>query len=187
VTEIQVITKAQTGDEDAFRQLVEMHQLKVYHLLLGMVQDEYEAQELTQITFVKAWHGLSRFRCDSSFWTWLYRIAYHSALDYLRGKKIRKVIFRDKERIPDKHGDPLESIIISDQKREILSTLQELPVHQRTAIVLYYFQGLSYEAIVEVTGRKLDTIRSDLHRGKAGLKLKLLRKWSEDDEQDRYG
>jgi RNA polymerase sigma-70 factor (ECF subfamily) len=97
------------------------------------------------------------------------------------------VIFRDKERIPDKHGDPLESIIISDQKREILSTLQELPVHHRTAIVLYYFQGLSYEAIAEVTGRKLDTIRSDLHRGKAGLKQKLLRKWSEDGEQGRYG
>lgn len=187
MTESQAIIKAQSGDGEAFQWLVEAHQQKIFHLLLGMVHDEQHAQELTQITFIKAWHGLSRFRQEASFWTWLYRIAYRAALDYFRAKKIREVFLSNKEHRPDDRADPFEAVLINDQKRDLLLTLQEIPLHQRTAVILYYFQGLSYEKIAEVTGRKIDTIRSDLHRGKAGLKQKLLLKWGETYEKSRYG
>lgn len=168
--EAEWIIRAQSGDHDAFRWLVEENQSKVYHLLLGMLRDEHLAQELTQMTFVKAWKSLGSFRHRAGFWTWLYRIAYHLAMDHHRASRFETVALESQDGLMDGQADPLETALSRDRSRMLLAALQQLPIHQRTAVVLFYFQGMTYEAIAEITGRKLDTIRSDLFRGKARLK-----------------
>jgi RNA polymerase sigma-70 factor (ECF subfamily) len=177
LNEEQLIIRAKTGDEGAFKELVETHQTKVYHLLLGILRDEYAAEEVAVETFVKAWKNISGFRLEATFWTWLYRIAYRSAIDYLRHQEREKKLCVLQENIITNSVEPLELIIEKKRNKDLMQTLQELPFHQRTAIILYYFQGLSYQEIVQVTHRPLGTIRSDLHRGKRKLKELLMEKW----------
>ncbi|HHU52352.1 MAG TPA: sigma-70 family RNA polymerase sigma factor [Firmicutes bacterium] len=186
MTETQLIKRAQNGDEDAFRELVETHQSKVYHLLLGMLRSPEVAGDLTQETFIKAWKSLSRFRLDSTFWTWLYRIAYRSALDYIKLKKLDLTYLAEEELNlqAEEKAEPLAAVLAKDRTQELFSALQELSFNNRVAIVLYYFQGLSYKEIAAVTKRRLGSIRTDLHRGKTKLRQILCRRWGLPDETE---
>lgn len=187
--EALLISKAQARDEEAFRILVERHQSKVYHLLLGMLRDEDQAQELTQETFVKAWKGLPAFRGDSTLWTWLYRIAYHTALDFLRKKKRQEdlvVLEETGGELPKgPENDPLELVIKRDKEEDLHQALSRLSFRQRAVLILYYFQGLSYREIAAVTRRPLGSIRADLHRGKERLRQLIIKKWGLRDAETR--
>ncbi len=187
--EATLISRAKNKDEDAFRILVELHQSKVYHLLLGMVRDEDQAQELTQETFVKAWKGLPSFRGDSTVWTWLYRIAYRTALDYLRKKKRQAdLVFLEDNcgELPEEtENEPLAIVIKHDKAEDLHQALAQLSFSQRAVLVLYYFQGLSYREIAAVTSRPLGTIRADLHRGKEKLRKMITKKWGLKDADVR--
>lgn len=184
-----LVNKAKDRDEEAFRVLVERHQSKVYHLLLGMLHDEDQAQELTQETFVKAWKGLPAFRGESTLWTWLYRIAYHTALDYLRKRKRQEdlVVLEDNNgELPKGPGnDPLELVIKKDKEEDLHQAIARLSFRQRAVLILYYFQGLSYREIAAVTRRPLGSIRADLHRGKEKLRKMIIKKWGLKDAEMR--
>ncbi|HEY8344920.1 MAG TPA: RNA polymerase sigma factor [Bacillota bacterium] len=187
MTETQLIKRAQNGDEDAFRELVETHQSKVYHLLLGMLRSPEVACDLTQETFIKAWKNLTHFRLGSTFWTWLYRIAYRSALDYIKLKKLDLTYLAEEElnlQAEEKKAEPLAVVLAKTRNQELFSALQELSFNNRVAIVLYYFQGLSYKEIASVTKRRLGSIRTDLHRGKNKLREILCRRWGVPDETE---
>ena len=188
-SEAALIIKAKGKDEEAFRSLVELHQSKVYHLLLGMLRNEDQAQELTQETFVKAWKGLSSFRGDSTVWTWLYRIAYYTALDYFRKQKREAEIlsFEEKgwELMGENDNEPLEVAIRKDKEQALHKAMTRLSFAQRTVLILYYFQGLSYREIAAVTHRPLGTIRADLHRGKEKLREIITKKWGLKDADAR--
>ena len=183
LTETQLIKKAQAGEEEAFRELVDTHQSKVYNLLLGMLRSPELADDITQETFIKAWKNLPRFRLESSFWTWLYRIAYRSALDYLKLRKLEVGYLAEEDQNLGgaNEDEPLEIIMKKNKKQELIGALQELSFHKRAAIILYYFQGLSYNEISAVTKRRLGSIRTDLHRGKIKLREILCRKWGLQD------
>lgn len=187
--EALLVSKAQAHDEEAFRALVELHKAKVYHLLLGMLRDEDQAQELTQETFVKAWKGLPAFRGDSTLWTWLYRIAYHTALDHLRKKKRQDdlVVFAETgtELPREPANDPLELVIKRDKEEDLHQALARLSFRQRAVLILYYFQGLTYREIAAVTRRPLASIRADLHRGKEKLRRMIIKKWGLWDAETR--
>lgn len=187
--EALLVSKAKARDGEAFRALVEMHQSKVYHLLLGMLRDEDQAQELTQETFVKAWKGLPTFRGDSTLWTWLYRIAYHTALDYLRKRKRQEdLVLLEESGVELPKGtqnDPLELVIKRDKEEDLHQALARLSFRQRAVLILYYFQGLSYREIAAVTRRPLGSIRADLHRGKEKLRQMIIKKWGLKDAETR--
>ena len=183
--ENQLIIKAQNGDNEAFRELVETHQSKVYHLLLGFLRDEYAAEEVAVETFVKAWRHLSSFRLEATFWTWLYGIAYRSAIDYKRRQDPEKNLCLLEENLVSEKAGPLDLIIEKDRNKDLLKALQKISFQQRAAIILYYFQGLSYQEIADITKRPIGTIRADLHRGKKRLKEILTGKWREDGESKR--
>ena len=85
--EAQLVTASKQGDQDAFAQLVQQHQRRVFNLVFRMLQEYEEANEVTQETFLAAWQGLPSFRGDARFSTWLYRIAYNCALKQLEQRK----------------------------------------------------------------------------------------------------
>lgn len=185
VDEIQLITRAKNNDHDAFKALMESHQAKVYHLLLGFLRDEHAAEEVTVETFIKAWRNLANFRLKSTFWTWLYRIAYRAAIDYQRRRAQEKNLTFFEENMVSKAAEPLEVIITKDRNRDLREALQKIPFPQRAAIILYYFQGLSYQEIGCIMQRPLGTIRADLHRGKKRLKKLLTLQWRDDDGKEK--
>src|SRR3954451_18202785 len=88
----ELVSASQSGDQDAFAQLVQRHQRRVFNLVFRMLQQYEEANEITQETFLAAWQGLPSFRGDARFSTWLYRIAYNCALKQLEQRKRDKAL-----------------------------------------------------------------------------------------------
>lgn len=187
--ETALVNRAKAGDEEAFRLIVELNQSKVYHLLLGMVRNEDQAQELTQETFVKAWKGLAAFRGESTVWTWLYRIAYYTALDHLRkSKRQTELVFLEEtggELTGEQENEPLALVLKRDREEDLHEALARLSLPQRAVLILYYFQGLSYREIAAITRRPLGTIRAELHRGKEKLRKMIIKKWGLNDVESR--
>lgn len=180
--EAELITLAQSGDDRAFEELVQSHQTKVYHLLLGLVHDQGMAEELTQEAFIRAWRHIKGFKFRSGFWTWIYRIAYRIALDYIKLKSIRPLIMYEWETSAAVAAEPMETVLQQEREAGLLSALQELPFPQRAALILYYFEGYSYQEIAWITRRRIGTVRTDLHRGKNRLRQLLVEKWGFDNE-----
>ncbi|HOQ24234.1 MAG TPA: sigma-70 family RNA polymerase sigma factor [Bacillota bacterium] len=183
--DLDLVLRAQAGDERAFETLVEHYHIKVFHLLLGLVRDHGVAEELTQEALVRAWRYLKGFKFRSGFWTWLYRIAYRIALDYMRLKSLRPYFFDEWEPPADVTAEPVEYVLQKEREKKLLAALQELPLPQRAALILYFFEGLSYQEIAWITRRRIGTVRTDLHRGKKRLRQLLVEKWGFNNEGEQ--
>lgn len=181
MTEHEIVRAAQSGDDEAFRILVERHHTRIYNLLIGMVHQADIADELTQETFVKAWRSLRGFRMRSSFWTWIYRIAYRIGVDYIRSMRGCPIALME-DAVADSWNDgPFKAVEARDLRTALWEALSALTLQQRTAIILYFFHGLSYKEIAKVMQRQLGTVRTDLHRGKQQLRIILEQRWGIDE------
>ena len=170
------IERFKKGDLSAFEGIVRSHQDRIYNLCRYMLQNPRDAQDAAQDVFIKAYKGLKDFRPDSSFYTWIYRIAVTTCLDYKRRSR------RDSLR-----HEPLDEDLPSDapfpdqlyESRESLEAiqrvLQNLPNKLRAAIVLREVEGLSYVEIAEVLHISLGTVRSRISRAREELR-RLLKK-----------
>jgi len=172
----QWVTLAKRGDQDAFRHLVEMYQGRIYALCYGMLQNREEALDVVQESFVKAWKSLKRFKEESSFYTWLYRIASNMCLDYLR-KRARRGIHEsldvdlndphqtDKKMtrdVEDESADPVKPIDSANLGKAIQWAIRQLPSDQQTVIVLREIEGLSYSEIAKTMKIRVGTVMSRL-------------------------
>jgi RNA polymerase sigma-70 factor (ECF subfamily) len=171
------------GDVLGFEQIVRHYSGMVFSLAARLV-GPMDAEDVVQETFLRAWHGLERFRGESSLKTWLYAIALNRARAR-HGRLARlKAVFtqgRTKEDDPfaslDDAADPAlspeENTLITERRRRLREALRTLPDEFRTAVVLRDLEGLSYEEVAGVLGVPLGTVRSRLARGRALLKEKL--------------
>src|SRR5438094_3949126 len=89
VSELDLVRRCQAGDTDAFDELVTRYRTRVFGMIYNMVHSEQDAWDLAQDSFVKAWKSIKRFRGQSSFYTWIYRIVMNVTIDWLRKKQIR--------------------------------------------------------------------------------------------------
>jgi RNA polymerase sigma-70 factor, ECF subfamily len=160
------------GDPSAYRGLVERYQGRVYALICGMVRDREEARDLTQDAFIKAYKNLDRFRLESSFYTWLYRIAMNVAIDHIRKMKKRKheafdegIAARDGDgAIAAAHdrGNPDKALGRKQLSAQIFDALDKLSPDHRQVIVLREIEGLSYKEIAETMEIAEGTVMSRL-------------------------
>ncbi|MBV8821980.1 MAG: sigma-70 family RNA polymerase sigma factor [Ktedonobacteraceae bacterium] len=169
--DVELVAASMDGDQDAFAQLVQRHQRRVFNLVFRMVQKYEEADEITQETFLAAWQGLPSFRGDARFSTWLYRIAYNCSLKQLEQSKrdkalqaaIQSRIELDKQVQAEAHD--CQTLV-----REQLSTL---PAKYRVVLILRHLQEMTYEEIAEILTMPIGTIKTHLFRARNLLKERL--------------
>jgi RNA polymerase sigma-70 factor (ECF subfamily) len=179
----RAVSRFLAGDVLGFEQIVRHYSGMVFSLAARLV-GPMDAEDIVQETFLRAWHGLERFRGESSLKTWLYAIALNRArARHGRLARLRAVFTqgRTKEDDPfaslDNAADPAlspeENTLITERRRRLREALRTLPDEFRTAVVLRDLEGLSYEEVAGVLGVPIGTVRSRLARGRALLKEKL--------------
>ncbi len=181
-TDEELIARVQRGDKKAFDLLVLRYQHKVTNLVSRYIRDHSEALDVTQEAFIKAYRALPKFRGDSAFYTWLYRIAINTAKNYLVAQSRRPTNSGIDAEIAEQieGGDRLkeqatpENQLLKDEIAETVSrAMDELPEDLRTAITLRELEGLSYEEIARAMSCPIGTVRSRIFRAREAIDAKL--------------
>lgn len=178
----QLVERVQKGDRRAFDLLVLKYQHKVLSLVKRFVNDAFEAQDITQEAFVKAYRALPNFRGDSQFYTWLYRIAVNTAKNHLvsRGRKTPThdidpedaEIFAMDESFKD--IETPERLIQRDQLQEVVfDAIEALPDDLKRALKLRELEGMSYEEIALEMSCPIGTVRSRIFRARESVEKKM--------------
>ncbi len=178
--DLAAVEDARAGETGAFETLVLRYQARIVNYASALAHDAGAAEDIAQETFVRAWRALGRFRGDSSFRTWLYRIATNVARTHLdqRGRRSR-VVDRslDDENevlqagdVPSATPDPEATLVT---REAIDRALAELPDELRLTLVLRDVQGLDYKEIAAVTGAPMGTVESRIFRARRHLRAQL--------------
>ena len=182
--EQELVRRAAAGDPDAFEKLVLTYEKQIYNLALRMTANPDDAMDLSQETFLRAWRGLSSYRFDSAFSTWLYRLASNVCIDFLRRQKKQKVVplyhtdDEDAERelsLPQPGPGPEEQILQQMEQEQVAKALTQLEPEYREALVLCVVNGLSYTEIARILGVKEGTVKSRIARAREKMR-KLVQK-----------
>jgi RNA polymerase sigma-70 factor, ECF subfamily len=174
----ELVAASRSGDQDAFAQLVQRHQRRVFNLIYRMLQQYEEANEITQETFLAAWQGLASFRGDARFSTWLYRIAYNCCMKQLEQRKRDKAlqVAMQAEHMLDHQnveGRATAEIEARDCQKLVREHLSMLPAKYRVVLVLRHLQEMTYEEMAEILMMPIGTIKTHLFRARNLLKERL--------------
>ena len=181
-TDIQLVKRVQKGDKGAFDLLVLKYQHKIVNLVMRYVRDPELALDITQDAFIKAYRALPRFRGDSAFYTWLYRIAVNTAKNHLAAQRRRPMDIELDLQDPEqydlhaklKETDTPEGVTISHEVQKILErAIASLPEDLRTAIILRELDGMSYEEIAQTMDCPVGTVRSRIFRARDAIGKKV--------------
>ncbi len=176
-TDQQLVQRSQRGDLRAFDLLVLKYQGRIAALVSRYVSDAGEVEDVTQEAFIKAYRALGKFRGDSAFYTWLYRIAANAAKNHLVAKGRRPgadATIEDAEGFDEggllsESASP-EALAMGEELAEVVeSALNELPDELKAALMLREFDGLSYDDIADVLGCPVGTVRSRIFRAREAI------------------
>ncbi|ANO51110.1 RNA polymerase sigma factor RpoE [Woeseia oceani] len=182
VTDAQLVKRVQKGDKGAFDLLVLKYQHKIVNLVMRYVRDPDQALDITQEAFLKAYRALPRFRGDSAFYTWLYRIAVNTAKNYLAAQRRRPMDVELDMQDPEqydlhaklKETDTPEGVTLSQELNQTVErAIAALPDDLRTAIVLRELEGMSYEEIAQAMECPVGTVRSRIFRARDAISKKI--------------
>ena len=181
-TDQQLVARVQTGDSRAFDLLVLKYQHKIFSLIGRYVHDADEVQDVAQEAFIKAYRALPKFRGDSQFYTWLYRIAVNTAKNHLVSRSRRPpgsdVEVEDAEYYEGGAAlrdieTPETALFGAELKRVVEAAISDLPDDLRTAVTLREFDGLSYEDIADIMDCPVGTVRSRIFRAREAIDNKV--------------
>lgn len=179
-TEEQVLVmRAQRGDQEAFRVLVERYQKLVYTLALRLVSNPHDGEDVAQEAFLSAWKGLPKFRMDAKFSTWLYRLTVNAATDLLRRRQKEQThhSLEDEQQpvqVPDRTPGPEEQAQAAERRAILQRAIDSLTENHRKILLLREVNGLDYQEIGQVLELTPGTVKSRLARARRELRDKLL-------------
>lgn len=182
LNDLELIERLKTGDQQAFRAIVDSWKDMVYNTSLGIVQNAEDAEDVTQEVFVQVYESVNQFKGDSKFSTWLYRIAVTKSLDHLRKKKRKKrfafvqSLFGYNEEEVNHQPDFQHPGVTMENKENaavLFRAIEKLPDNQKTAFTLHKLEGLSYQEIAEIMETTVSSVESLMHRAKGNLKKYL--------------
>lgn len=176
-TDRQLVARVQHGERAAFDLLVIRYQSRVASIISRYIQDSQDVLDLTQESFVKAYRAIARFRGESAFYTWLYRIAVNTAKNHLESRSRRPqavMEVEDAEQLDAapglrELGSPERQLQRDQLQQAIDRALNELPEELRSALLLREFDGLSYEDIANVLECPIGTVRSRIFRARDAI------------------
>jgi RNA polymerase sigma-70 factor, ECF subfamily len=176
-TEASLVARAQAGDVGAFERLSGAYADRVFMLLLRLLGDRGEAEDVAQEVMLRAWQGIARFRGQSSYFTWLYRIAVNEANRALerRSRRLAGVaIGADELQLPAPAVlDPSRQAENSELRRALCQALARLPPSLRTALVLRDVEGLPTQEAAEIAGIGQAAFKSRLHQARLRVRTAL--------------
>lgn len=181
-TDQQLVARVQKGDSRAFDMLVLKYQHRIFALIGRYVRDADEVQDVAQEAFIKAYRALPRFRGDSAFYTWLYRIAINTAKNHLVSRSRRPpgsdVEIEDAEYYEAGGAlrdieNPENALFGAELKAVVEGAIGSLPDDLRTAVTLREFDGLSYEDIAEIMDCPVGTVRSRIFRAREAIDIQV--------------
>jgi len=177
---LELVAKARSGDEDAFRVLVERHSRGLFRVAFRMTGNETDAEDVVQESFLRAYRQLARFDARASFGTWLYRITVNCAVDLVRSRKRRGEL-----PVPELGADdPVRSLVCGDPapdrlalsgevRERVTGAMNELSAVERAAFVLRHFEGLPIEDISRVLGCNAGAAKHSVFRAVQKLRRAL--------------
>ena len=181
-TDKELVRRVKKGDRDAFDLLFSRYQHKILNLVSRYLRDPQDVEDVAQEAFIKAFRALPRFRGDSAFYTWLYRIAINTAKNHLvtRGRRPPGTDgdVEDAEHFDGndalRESESPESVLARDQlSAEIDGAIADLPDDLRSAVTLREFDGLSYEQIAEIMDCPVGTVRSRIFRARESIDKRI--------------
>jgi RNA polymerase sigma-70 factor (ECF subfamily) len=183
-SDMEVVRQVQAGDVAAFDRLITKYRERVFGIVYNMTANREDAADLTQDAFIKAFQSINRFSGQSSFFTWLYRIAINSTLSHLRKHRLRtffslETIDADTPvsreliaALTDKSGADRDTFV-RELKEKLNEAMQKLSIKHRTVVTLFEIDGLTHQEIAEVMDCSVGTVRSRLHYAKQLLQSEL--------------
>ena len=182
-TDRELVARAQQQDVAAYDELVRRYYKKIYALLYNMTSNKEDAEDLIQEVFVKAYSALARFKGDSSFYTWVYRIAVNRAINYVKRRNKRagtsldnvdSGIERDKAYVElSSKESPFRDATLSELQEKLNSALQKLSDKHRVVVVMHDIEGVPHDEIARVLGVSTGTVRSRLFYARQILQSEL--------------
>lgn len=194
--DLTLVKRVRSGDQRAFKLLVERYQRKVYGIALGMLKDREEAMDVAQEAFVKVHRYLDHFKGDASFYTWLYRITVNVCIDVIRKRGSAKgeaVEFDDAMQLDTAEAttlgtlgsrlgtNPQKSALRRELAEKIQEALEQVPEKHRAILLLREIEGMSYEELAKVLQIPKGTVMSRLFHARAKVQ-KILSDYLELDE-----
>lgn len=170
--EKEIINNVLKGDTVAFSQIVDAYKNMVFTLALRMTKNREEAEEISQDVFIKVYKSLSKFKFDSKFSTWIYKITYNTCLDTIKKNKkfINNIAIDETNNNKLAMVDnALEKLIKEERSQLIRRCVNKLPQESRALMTLFYFEELSLLEISEITGLSTNTAKVKLHRARKRL------------------
>ncbi len=159
----QLIKDFLDGDERAFKKIVDKYSRRIYWHAYGMLNNHFEADEITQSVLLVLYNKLNTFNFESSLYTWIYKITATRSLNYLRKKKIKRFFSIDSDNVKEMYSK--ENIILDVERAEKLhkveKILKTLPLKQREVFIMKTLEGMTYEEISEVTGKSIGGLKAN--------------------------
>ena len=174
VSELDLVKRCQAGDTEAFDELVTRYRARVFGMICNMVHSEQDAWDLAQESFLKAWKSIGRFRGQSSFYTWIYRIVMNVTIDWLRKKQVKGggAEFDDAIQLtqidpasktaPKTEALPYQAMERDEIRARIEKAIGQLPPEQRAVILMKEIDDMQYHEIAEALGCSIGTVMSRL-------------------------
>jgi RNA polymerase sigma-70 factor (ECF subfamily) len=178
----ELVARVQQGDKKAFDLLVLKYQQKITNLISRYIRDPHEVLDVTQEAFIKAYRAMPKFRGDSAFYTWLYRIAINTAKNYLVAQGRRPPSDDVEAEVAEQMdvgmrlketGTPENHVLTDEISMTVQKAIDDLPEDLRTAIVLRELEGMSYEEIANAMSCPVGTVRSRIFRAREAIDKKL--------------
>ncbi|MGV3755901.1 MAG: sigma-70 family RNA polymerase sigma factor [Verrucomicrobiota bacterium] len=179
----ELVRKAQAGDMDAYDQLMRKYQERIYGTIYHMTSNHEDANDLAQETFVKAYSALKNFKGDSSFFTWVYRIAVNKTINFLKQRKNRSFLSLNDLDQNVEHDQELVELVsehtprraagLTELQEKLNEAMQKLSEDHRMVVTLHDVQGLSHEEIGKIMDCNTGTVRSRLFYARQQLQANL--------------
>ena len=164
IPERELVRRARAGDPPSFDALIRPHLKNLHRFILSTARNAEDAQDALQETLILAFRRLHSFRCESSFATWLYRIAINATRNWVRAQSraARRDLVAHRDGTSPREPDPLQQVLRTEARQAVRSALLRLPDHYREPVLLRYYSELSYEEIADALGIALGTVKSRL-------------------------